>query len=210
MNMHNESSELNTIWEEAKAFVDQGDFDKAIETYKYILIRYGHDPVANEYAQYNLADIQLTLRELDLAEEHIKAAIALNPDKPDYHYIMGFIHSKKEQWPSAMQEFKLAVDKSPDNAEHLRGLGWATFSRGYRTRGLRDLHKANELEPSNVNILNDLAAAYLMMTCFDMAREQADKALKIDPANALSQGILAKVKEFQKKFEASKSIKHGS
>lgn len=50
MGMDIESSELDNIWEEAKAFVDQGDYDKAIEIYKYIKVRYGHDPVANESA----------------------------------------------------------------------------------------------------------------------------------------------------------------
>src|SRR5271157_3091532 len=123
--MDNESPELTTIWEEAKAFIDQGDYDKAIEIYKYVLVRYGHDPVANEYAHSYLADTYLTLRELDLSEHHIKEAISLNPNKPDYHYILGFIHSLKSQWPTAVREFKLAVNKDPDNGEYLRGLGWA-------------------------------------------------------------------------------------
>ena len=39
----NSSSELNTIWNEAKSYIDQGDYNTAIEIYKYILIRYADE-----------------------------------------------------------------------------------------------------------------------------------------------------------------------
>jgi len=33
--------ELHTIWSEAKEHIEQGEYDKAIDIYKYVLIRYG-------------------------------------------------------------------------------------------------------------------------------------------------------------------------
>lgn len=42
--------ELNSIWDDARGFIERGDFDKAIEIYKYILVRYGDNTVAVEYA----------------------------------------------------------------------------------------------------------------------------------------------------------------
>lgn len=38
-----DSPELRLIWDEAKGHIDHGDCDKAVETYMYILIRYGDD-----------------------------------------------------------------------------------------------------------------------------------------------------------------------
>ena len=84
--------EIDTIWDEAKAYIDQGNFDKAIETYKYILIRYDDSPIAIECANANLGDIYLTLRQLDKAEAYIKKAISCDPKKPDYRYLLGFVY----------------------------------------------------------------------------------------------------------------------
>ena len=38
--------EIYTIWDEAKNHVEQGDYDKAIEIYKYILLRYSGTDIA--------------------------------------------------------------------------------------------------------------------------------------------------------------------
>jgi hypothetical protein len=43
---NDDAPELQSIWEEAKGYIERGDFDKAIEIYKYILISYGDNAVA--------------------------------------------------------------------------------------------------------------------------------------------------------------------
>ncbi|GAI95105.1 unnamed protein product [marine sediment metagenome] len=40
--------ELQSIWDDARRFTERGDYDKAIEIYQYILIRYSDYPVAVE------------------------------------------------------------------------------------------------------------------------------------------------------------------
>jgi hypothetical protein len=42
--------ELDTIWSEAEEHIEHGEYDKAIEIYKYVLIRYGDSHIAVEYA----------------------------------------------------------------------------------------------------------------------------------------------------------------
>ena len=70
--MDNDSvSELSTIWDEAKGHIEQGNHEKAIEIYKYILVRYSDHDIAVEYANAYLGDIFLTLRRLNLAANHI-------------------------------------------------------------------------------------------------------------------------------------------
>ena len=190
--------ELYTIWSEAKTHIDQGDYDKAIEIYRYVLIRYGDDEIAAEHANAYLGDIFLTLTQLDLAENHIKKAISYKPEKPAYHYLLGFIYSKKGQWEMAIQEFEVATDKEPNNDEYLRGLGWAVYSSGDKAKGLAYLHRAINLAPDNVNILNDMAAAYLLMAKFKEAKEFAERAVKIEPQNALAQDVLKNIDRFQR------------
>ncbi len=192
--------ELYTIWDEAKNHIESGNYDKAIDIYKYVLIRYDDDDVAVEHANAYLGDLFLRLRQLSLAENHIKKALKYKPDNPAYHYILGFVYSIKRQWAKAIREFKLAVKKEPYNDEFLRGLGWAVFSNGDKTTGLVYLHEAINLAPTNVNILTDLASAYLFIADFVKARKYAKKAVKIAPENALAQEVLISVDDFEKKF----------
>ncbi len=63
--------ELRSIWNEAKAHIERGDHDKAIEVYRYVIIRYAENDIAVEYANAYLGDIFLTIRRLDLAEKHL-------------------------------------------------------------------------------------------------------------------------------------------
>ena len=196
--------EIETIWDEAKTYAEQGNFSKAIEIYKYMLIRYGDNPTVVEYANAYLGDAYLTLGQLDLAESHAKKAIVCNPEKPGYHYLLGFVYSKKSQWGKAVQELELAVKKNPDNAEYLRGLGWALFNSGDKYKGLEHLQKANELEPSSVNVLLDLANAHLVMLDFKKAKAYGKKAVLIDPGNSLAQEVVGKIEEFHKMYKRAK------
>jgi tetratricopeptide (TPR) repeat protein len=192
--------ELQSIWDEARDSIEQGDYDKAIEIYRYILIRYSDYPTAVEYANAYLGDIFLTLRQLNDAEKHIKKAISLEPEKPSYHYILGFIYSIERRWNEAILEFEKAIEKEPANGEYLRGLGWAMYSSGDVAQGLTYLEKATHVMPSDANIMTDLAVAYLSSLNIDKAKEYADKAVQSDPTNAVAQDVLKKVLDFDKEF----------
>ena len=125
--MHDQEDipELQSIWDEARQHIESDNHNKAIEIYKYILVRYADDAIAVEYANAYLGDLFLTLQKLDMAEDHIKKAINIKQENPGYHYILGFIYSYKRQWNKAILEFERAVTREPDNGECLRGLGWA-------------------------------------------------------------------------------------
>jgi len=188
--------ELKSIWDEARASVEQVDYDRAIEIYRYILIRCSDHPIAVEYANAYLGDIFLTLRKLNAAEKHIKKAISLKPEKPGYHYMLGFIYSIERRWSKAILEFKGALEKDPGNGEYLRGLGWAIYSSGDVARGLSCLEEASRLQPANPNIMTDLAVAYFSSRNVQKAIEYAEKLVLIDPTNAVAQDVLRKVRSF--------------
>ncbi len=167
---------------------------------RYILVRYSDSDIAVEYANAYLGDAFLTLRQLDLAENHIKKAISYNPEKPGYRYILGFTYSVKGKWAEAIGEFEVAVDKEPDNSEYLRGLGWAINSSGDRMNGLAYLHKALDLSPINVNILTDLAVAYLSLGNIDEAKEYVERAVQMDPGSTIIRELMDNLDRFQKEY----------
>ena len=185
-------SELETIWDEARVQIESGNRDKAIEIYKYILLRYADDPIASEYANIYLGQLYVDLKQFDIAEKHVKAAISYQPGKAAYHYLMGFLFSYRQQWDQAISEFTAAVASEPQNAECIRGLGWAIYQNDDKSKGLELLHKANKLAPGNVNILTDLAVAYLGLD-FKESRKYAEQAVAAGPDSALAQRVLEKM-----------------
>lgn len=192
--------ELQSIWDEARQHIESGNHNKAIEIYKYILVRYADDAIAVEYANAYLGNLFLTLKKLDLAEDHIKEAINLNPENPGYHYILGFVYSCKRQWDKAIPEFEIAVIREPDNGEYLRGLGWAVHENGNAAKGLVLLERASCLAPDNANILTDLALAYLSLINIDKAKGYAEKAVRIDPANPMARDVLNHIQSLSNRF----------
>ena len=197
--MRNEDApELLLIWDEARAHIEKGDYDKAIETYRYVLVMYGDNDVAVEFASAYLGDLYLTMRRLNLAERQLKKAIRLAPEKAHYHYLLGFTHSVGERWARAVKEFERALGLDPDNGEYERGLGWAVFNGGDRGNGLSHLYRAIELSPANTNALTDLATAMMMLGNMDKAREYGERAAQADPGNILAHSLLERVEDIER------------
>lgn len=200
------TSELSSIWDEARSHIERGEYDKAIETYKYILIRYEDDPVAVEYANAYLGDVLLTIQRLKPAQEHLKRAIASDPDKPHYHYLLGVTYSVAEQWKKAVKELRKAICWDLDNGEYERGLGWAIFNSGDKIEGISHMYKALELSPSNVHLMTDLGTAMLVLGNLEKAREYGEKALELDPTYASAHSLLEMVSRIEKMNESHSAL----
>ncbi|MFC1990184.1 tetratricopeptide repeat protein [Chloroflexota bacterium] len=190
--------ELLSIWDEARGHIGKGDYNKAIETYKYVLVMYSDNDVAVEFASAYLGDLYLTMRRFNLAEKHLEKAIRLAPEKAHYHYLLGFISSVGEHWAKAVKEFEKALELDPYNGEYERGLGWAVFNGGDRGNGLSHLYRAIELYPTNTNALTDLATAMMMLGNMDKAKEYGERAVQADPGNVLAHRLLERVEDIER------------
>lgn len=193
--------ELDDLWREARTHIENWKFDKAIEIYKYILITYGDDNVANEYANACLGEVLLTLGQTAAAENHIRKAISHDPGNPHYRYLLGFIYDRRCEWGKAIREYKAALDKEPNNRLYLRALGESIFNSGDKHRGLTYLHKAEALYPSNSGMLSELATAYLSLGDVDTAMVYGEKAVMINPDDIMAWAVLRKIESFQKQLE---------
>jgi tetratricopeptide (TPR) repeat protein len=193
--MRDHGPELETIWDEAKGHVADGELDKAVAIYRYILIRYGEDRVATALAHASLGDLYLTMRKLTQAARHLRQAVRISPGNPKYRYLLGFVYSVQAKWPQAVDELQEASDAEPGNVEYLRGLGWALFNHGDRITGRLYLEEALGRAPDDVNILTDLSTTHLIDLDLVKAREYGDRALRIDPGNNLATRLMGKIDE---------------
>ncbi|NLE08218.1 MAG: tetratricopeptide repeat protein [Dehalococcoidales bacterium] len=191
--MKENQSDPAGLWDEARHLAETGKYDGAIEIYTGIIERYGDDDTAVEFANAYIGDMYLTLKQFDLSETHIMKAIALNPARADYHYILGFVYSKTHRWEKAEKEFEAAIRQEPENGEFLRGLGWVRFERGDKAQGIELLRKANAVMPGNPNILADLAVAYMAQDIY-RARVFAEEAFAADPDHPVAGKVLSKIR----------------
>jgi tetratricopeptide (TPR) repeat protein len=191
--------ELQDIWDEARDHIERGEYDKAVEIYKYVLLRYADDVTAVEYANAYVGDVFLTTQQVDLAEKHLKRAIAVAPAKDHYHYLLGCAYSVQERWGKAVTAFRNALVMAPNDDEYERGLGWAMFNGGDMLKGIAHLYRALELSPTNVFATTDFGAAMLILGNTRKAQEYAEKALQLDPRYELARRLLEMAKQMEKK-----------
>ncbi|MFC2032556.1 tetratricopeptide repeat protein [Chloroflexota bacterium] len=192
-----EVSEQQSIWDDARKHIERGDYDKAIEIYSYVLIRYADDLKSVEYANAYLGDIFLTTQRLDLAEQHLIKAITLAPKNAHYHYLLGFTYSVGERWAKSVASFRKAIRLESDNGEFERGLGWAVLNSGKKMDGITHLYRAVELSPSNVHAVTDLATAFLMLGNLGKASEYGEQAIQLDPSNSLVLNLLETIERIK-------------
>jgi tetratricopeptide (TPR) repeat protein len=168
--------ELTTICDVARKHIEKHEYDKAIETYKYVLIMYKDQTAAVEHASAYLGDVYLSLKRPVLAETYIRKALSYSPEKPSYRYQLGFAYTLQQKWKKAIRELEFAHQKDPRNSEYLRGLGWAVFNGGDIKGGLGYLHQAHDISPDNVYVLADLSVAYLSLLDFRKAKRYIKRA----------------------------------
>lgn len=166
---------LNNI-EELKL---SGEHEKSIVEAEKLLFE---DPNCVE-ALEEIADNYVSLDSYGKAEKACQHALKLNDKSYTARYILGFIHSQKQEWAKAITFLKSANNLHHNNPEILRCLGWALFNSGKRTQGIVILERSLNLDPENALTLCDLGICYMQMKNFDKSIELLKKALQLDPNN---------------------------
>ncbi len=147
----------------------------------------------NISALEEVADNELSLGEYVRAETAASQAIALDSESYTGYYIIGFLRSRTEEWPQAVEQLRKANALKPNNAEILRCLGWALFSHGSRAQGIVTLERALNLDSDSPLTLCDLGVAYLQVQNFPKAKALFQRALVLDPGNPRAKECVAAV-----------------
>jgi serine/threonine protein kinase/Tfp pilus assembly protein PilF len=130
-----------------------------------------------------------------LAKAAASRALALDDSLPEAHATLGAAYDEDWDWAAAEREFQRALELDPKSARthvlysiHLENLGKLDEMAVH-------LRRAIELDPLNLNGLDNLAESYLYTRQYPEAIAEANKVIEIDPnyANAhmhLSQAYL--------------------
>jgi tetratricopeptide (TPR) repeat protein/O-antigen ligase len=200
---------------------ETGRIDEAIEALnKSIMI----NPLSSPTRSY-LAEIYIRRKEWEEASKQYKEILDLEPENQKAKVNLSYVQSqigrgkstpvpveelellfekgeryvKDRDWNRAEETYGKIVNIAPGNTKALLYLGNIYFSQGKIEKAINQYKKIIEFSPAfNIGVHNNLGLAYLELKRLDLAREEFQKVLQVDPGNELAR---RKLKEIDNKFQ---------
>src|SRR5438067_7130888 len=141
----------------------------------YCQLAYAHE---NLYAVFG----DHTPARLALAEAAVQAATRLRPDAGEMHLARAqFLYYGRRDYAGALAELESVRRALPNDPRVFELTGYILRRRGDQEEGLRNLQRAVELDPRNLNTLQQIALSYQGLGRYAEAIAALDRALSIVP-----------------------------
>jgi tetratricopeptide (TPR) repeat protein len=129
-------------------------------------------PEIAEEAQMTLGELRLRRGQFQKARRHLAAAIANNPFRAGYHFLMATAVAEDDAAAPerALEHLRQAVELEPANADYWCELGLYALEVQEIEEGMRALRRAAELEPNNPDVLARVAGGLRNINEIDEAR----------------------------------------
>ena len=125
-------------------------------------------------------------------DDAVDIAMQVGEGLADAHIMLGgVLYHYDWDWSGAEREFRLAIDRSPGNAEARAACGQMLVAIGRPDEGLAEGRRAVELDPLSLVTNWQLGLALLSARRFDAAIEQTRRMLELDPAYFPAGWVLA-------------------
>jgi Flp pilus assembly protein TadD len=143
------------------------------------------DPAEGTPEQEAAGAVVLALRDSQAsdAKEFLAAfrrAVHLEPNDPDYHYILGDALSRLERHGEALPALREAVLMSPSDAAYHYALGVVLWNLGFYEEAAQALGEAERLRPDDPATLTALGAALVAAGRPSEAAGTLQRALRLD------------------------------
>ncbi len=201
-------TEIERLFRQADRLARANDRQGAIGCYRELLDLEGlveEAPLVAECAHWGLAELAIEAGDTELAESHLKQAMALNPEEPGYHTELGLIYNSRADYLAAAEQFEASLKLRPDHPQTVHLLGWALFMGGERARGRALLERACQLDDCDITILNDLAVCLTEEGQWDKALALVERACAVDPGNRLLESFRELIVHHRKPARGSRS-----
>jgi TolB-like protein/Tfp pilus assembly protein PilF len=121
---------------------------------------------------------------LALAEAALQSATRLRPDAAETHLARAqYLYYGRRDYAGALAELEIARRALPNDPRLFELTGYILRRRGQQEEGLRNLQRAVELDPRNLNTLQQIALSYQYLGRYAEAIAALDRALSIMPDN---------------------------
>jgi TolB-like protein/DNA-binding winged helix-turn-helix (wHTH) protein/Tfp pilus assembly protein PilF len=121
------------------------------------------------------------------AKAAARKALELDESVGEAHASLGFCLDLFDwDWKSAEVEFKRAIDLSPSYATAHQWHAWHLIVAGRNDQGIRELRKAEALDPLSLIISADIADALVIAHRYEESIRQSRKTIDMDPSFAMA------------------------
>jgi serine/threonine protein kinase/TolB-like protein/Tfp pilus assembly protein PilF len=131
-------------------------------------------------------------RRLALAEAAVEAALRLRPDAGEAHLARAtHLYSSYLNYDAALSELELARKSLTHDSRLFELAGLIKNRQGKFEKALPELENAMELDPRNLDRLQEIAGTYWILRRYAEAGQIFDRALAIDPNNVETRTLRA-------------------
>jgi tetratricopeptide (TPR) repeat protein len=164
--------------DEAETFLEQGDFEQAVNTYDEAIRLNPQD--ANAYYQRALA--RRGDGDADGAMADLNEAVRLDPNFEEAFYARGRIYFDRKNYEGAITDYSEAIRIDPSNAIFLNSRCWVRAVAGVGLElALADCDESLRLRPGNANTLDSRGLVHLRLSLYPQALEDYNAAVTINP-----------------------------
>jgi serine/threonine-protein kinase len=170
--------------------VDEQDVRIAIESYQKVVEL---DPeFALAYARLSIEHSLMwwyfydrTQERLAMAREAVDHALRLDPDLPEAHEALGYLHYWGHlDYEPALAEFAIALKSQPNSGDLFGGIGAVHRRQGKFVEALANLKQAAELDPRSAPKADEVAETYVLLRNPVEAGRYYDRAIHLVPDRA--------------------------
>jgi len=136
------------------------------------------------------------------AEAAATRALALDKSLGEAHASLAYaLDLYAWNWTAAEIEYKRAIQLNPGYPTAHQWYSWHLLMMGRNREGIRELRKAESLDPLSLIISADIADAFCVFRLYDEAVKQSKKALEMDPNFAVGHYELGQALEQKHMFD---------
>ncbi|MEO6967851.1 MAG: hypothetical protein ABI132_05260 [Rhodanobacteraceae bacterium] len=144
---------------------------------------------------------------VDAARDAAEHALALQPNLPEAHLAMGYVHYwDHRDYAPALDEFTKALAGMPNSAEVLAAIGYVHRRQGSPTLGIPELQQAEVLDPRYSLVSREMANSYVMVRRYADADATYARSLAIFPGDIEAQVQRATARMFAGDFVAAERV----
>ena len=173
------STDVDARFQLANVYKLQDELELAIETFNLILTTPAalkNVPTATKdrihgLAHLALAEIYCKQSQLDIAEQHAKAAVQRCPTDADTHYRLGYIYTHQAKLDAALAAFKRTLARNPDFPEVYEWLGLIALMQNQPEQAVAHYQTAIQKKPYVQSAYYNLAKAYRLLGDMPAATE---------------------------------------
>ena len=121
---------------------------------------------------------------VDAARRDAERALALQPNLPEAHLAMGYVHYwGHRDYAAALREFTISRTSMPNNSEAIAAIGYVKRRQGDADLGITELEQASTIDPHNTVLRREIANSKTLLRQYQKSDVDYVRALAIEPAN---------------------------